>query len=548
MNNLNSKLPYTNSYSQKKVDKFSTLKAEIDNQLNNSTNTIDLITSNLQFEKLTQKTISSIRSRSKSQAHAQILCKNYYARIWKKEFCNVYMKKNGGDSSCNFSLLEHSSEHIFENILKEIENNKNYEFLMKEFGDFKIKNREEDNFPENFNNFNTNQISTKNLDDTFDFYNEIMGNNVVKKETKIEKIEKKLINNENNEKKLFPRNSSTLNSNINYHENFINLLSPHSIKKNKLFTPNLLTKKINNKNNSNKFPLSSHINQNIINKSSNENTNSNLNQFSTSRRLNNLNSTPLITNNSYYPTPFSNFSNNFLDYNGVNSNNFNLNQFSQLQSQTQNMQMQTHVNSNFYTMNNLNKNSNLNNLNYENYESNFPFTVNTINPLNNLNHQNSNNVNNLMSINNNAMHSFLNFSENNFLLPNSQYSLIHNRPDNKNINNQLYNIKNNKENTNDLEYKIMNINNNEKQDKIISLSELLALKDMSRIFKRREYNFSLQEIITNLKYSVNNLIFPKIKMNIIELSTHQFANYIIQKMVVYLNDDNIEYFFEKVSS
>ena len=73
-------------------------------------------------------------------------------------------------------------------------------------------------------------------------------------------------------------------------------------------------------------------------------------------------------------------------------------------------------------------------------------------------------------------------------------------------------------------------------------------EDLIQLFLNQDFNFLLLEIIQFLKYDVNLKIFSKIKEKILLLSTHRISSNIIQNMIPYLNEENIEFFFKKVSN
>jgi hypothetical protein len=86
------------------------------------------------------------------------------------------------------------------------------------------------------------------------------------------------------------------------------------------------------------------------------------------------------------------------------------------------------------------------------------------------------------------------------------------------------------------------------KNKKIELRDIEYCSNVSEIIKDRSYNKSLQELVSKMGQKCENLIFKKIQNQILELCEHQFANYILQKMVDFLSEHSIKIFYLSVSN
>jgi len=86
------------------------------------------------------------------------------------------------------------------------------------------------------------------------------------------------------------------------------------------------------------------------------------------------------------------------------------------------------------------------------------------------------------------------------------------------------------------------------KNKVIDLPTIQKSNNLPGLLKTKEYNKSLQETIENVDEVADNVFFEKIKGNFIELSEHQYANYIIQKLIPKYNKSNLICFFKSIKT
>lgn len=178
-----------------------------------------------------------------------------------------------------------------------------------------------------------------------------------------------------------------------------------------------------------------------------------------------------------------------------------------------------------------------------------------INNMNNINnhiksnipYQNNNRNINEIPLNNNTILNMPNKSNNTANKIKTQYS--EESSSSNNSNNESYYEEDSK-NTGRNKSKL-NDSNKKKKNKIkskqIKIVDLENSSNIVAILKDRAINKSLQELITIEKYNFDKLIFTKIQNNVLELCDHQFANYIIQKLIPKLSKESIKIFYKNVS-
>ena len=82
----------------------------------------------------------------------------------------------------------------------------------------------------------------------------------------------------------------------------------------------------------------------------------------------------------------------------------------------------------------------------------------------------------------------------------------------------------------------------------ISIEKTINSKNLTELFKLKEYNESLKENIVKIGKGNNHLIFPKIKNDFVELMNHKFANYVILEMIPFLSKKNLNLIFHDIVS
>ena len=288
-------------------------------------------------------------------------------------------------------------------------------------------------------------------------------------------------------------------------------------KNNKLNTKDFNNNKINQNDNDN--VNSTDINLDNLVKSSlqnlvNNNTNNNISENKTNTNNNNsfINNkskeqqTPLSFINNIYYINNSNYKQYQISpiYNNANQNSF----YGQTTNQNQNM--------NYF-------NTAYPPLNYYNYMMNNQNNNDYMKSLMNGNYIDKMNINLNNYINNNMNNSY---SYNNYLNNKNNTQGKHN----KNINNNNENIKNNSQ-------IIQNRNYNEYSNEEILNSAIPMIKEQSGC------RFIEEKIKSDPNFA-NELLFPKIKDNLKELSCDGFGNYFLQALIEILSFDNINKFFD----
>ena len=433
----------------------------------------------------------------------------------------------------------------------------------------KLDNVEENNNFEDDNNVILNRINE-------------LKNKKMKDKTKINnntKQQKNLLNKKgnNNESKLMKlvqmSNEENNNTNINNKENH----------------PNLNLNSINENNNkieelNNNFELLGINNNEQINENKNvikeENPSSILISPEIKKKfedyiddncdspliLNKEENDDLINNNKSYSNKNMNQNNSKFEYNNMNyNNNQMLNDFNNLQNNNDNLNYINNMNINCTNLNinnftNLNKNpqeSNFNdqnqqllyylqNQNYQNNFGNIGYNNNNNfhkNKKQKKHYQNNNNINNFQNDMFNDPQRMMYYNQMNSLNMN-----MNNNPyfPQNNMNNQGYphftnnnHQQNNNNNNNNNEYnkrkKIKKLDNNLYMDKPLSY----LAKNLNLLGKDQGACRYLQNLLDDHPLETIQYLYDPLCENILQLITDQFGNYLIQKIILYLNEEQL---------
>ena len=433
----------------------------------------------------------------------------------------------------------------------------------------KLDNVEETNNSEDDNNVILNRINE-------------LKNKKMKDKTKINnntKQQKNLLNKKgnNNESKLMKlvqmSNEENNNTNINNKENH----------------PNLNLNSINENNNkieelNNNFELLGINNNEQINENKNvikeENPSSILISPEIKKKfedyiddncdspliLNKEENDDLINNNKSYSNKNMNQNNSKFEYNNMNyNNNQMLNDFNNLQNNNDNLNYINNMNINCTNLNinnftNLNKNpqeSNFNdqnqqllyylqNQNYQNNFGNIGYNNNNNfhkNKKQKKHYQNNNNINNFQNDMFNDPQRMMYYNQMNSLNMN-----MNNNPyfPQNNMNNQGYphftnnnHQQNNNNNNNNNDYnkrkKIKKLDNNLYMDKPLSY----LAKNLNLLGKDQGACRYLQNLLDDHPLETIQYLYDPLCENILQLITDQFGNYLIQKIILYLNEEQL---------
>ena len=291
------------------------------------------------------------------------------------------------------------------------------------------------------------------------------------------------------------------------------------------------------------------INNNIINNNNKKNPDKNNNNLSYINGMN-IRCTNLNINN------FTNLNNNSHNGKYYEPNQQQLLQY--LQNKNNHNNMMISQNPNFVVNDIYNLNNNNNNIpNINNYNNNNNFNPNIYNNLQGMNIYNMNllnqinQMNNQMNINpfylqNNMIPGYPFFSNNNI---NNIPDLTKNKNQNNYIaNNNLNNNRNLMNNSNINKNLINNYQNNEQKKKKIKRLEISSYvnKPLSYIAE----NFSvmgkdqgacryIQKLLTDNPAETINALYVPICKNVLQLINDPFGNYLIQKIITFLNDEQL---------
>ena len=329
----------------------------------------------------------------------------------------------------------------------------------------------------------------------------------------------------------------------------IETLSEHSFQsrgKNFILKSDYLNNTNNSKRNSNNQD-SSNNNEKTLKEGSEKNKSKNISNHISAKELN-IN---LLNNNIFKENKIKNKDDNIIK--GYNQNlkddtsDLKNNEFDNINIQENEINKNNKIN--------YNKNNNyINEMNHNNKIINENIIINStqINPINQKENQtltinekeeekifSQNPINEDMNKNKSQLNPFINQIEPYIVKP-SQLSM-----------NQILNLNNNNILNNHDNYQNKNIYNFPSNNNNIYISdkreEYLIINCMS-LYKEQIECRQLQSIIDSNPALASNLIYPKIKYKIQEISFDQFGNYLIQKVIEYLNMDQIqEILFNKIS-
>jgi hypothetical protein len=274
----------------------------------------------------------------------------------------------------------------------------------------------------------------------------------------------------------------------------------------------------------------------------------------------------LINNNKSYSNKNMNQNNSKFEYNNMNyNNNQMLNDFNNLQNNNDNLNYINNMNINCTNLNinnftNLNKNpqeSNFNdqnqqllyylqNQNYQNNFGNIGYNNNNNfhkNKKQKKHYQNNNNINNFQNDMFNDPQRMMYYNQMNSLNMN-----MNNNPyfPQNNINNQGYphftnnnHQQNNNNNNNNNDYnkrkKIKKLDNNLYMDKPLSY----LAKNLNLLGKDQGACRYLQNLLDDHPLETIQYLYDPLCENILQLITDQFGNYLIQKIILYLNEEQL---------
>ena len=408
------------------------------------------------------------------------------------------------------------------------------------------------------------------------------GNNVKKKKKSIKKSNKDNINNikndaiekENNNKveinkmnepknnnfihdKFLDFNNYQLNIKENIKENNPNIkeeaspitdISPEISKKVMDYidkfdeSPVTMNKEFNNKelNDMNNKEIWSNKNKNNIEKPIDNNIDDKNNQIKIN--MNNFPDNNVIGNNNTQNL-------NYISGMNINCTNLNINNFSGLHQMDQGNNFQQNIPYYFQNKNNQN--------NYEYMNMNdFQPNINNNNNLNNINNRNNypNNIYNNNYQGNNYMEPYSgmnnNINNNNYYnIPNNMEQGYPYIPNNDNMNNYAFSMKNN-ESANKKDYSKKSSNNYPQNDKRKKIKKLENSTYMNKPLNYLAQNIKIlgkdqsacryiQKLISENPAETLGVFYGPICENILELINDQFGNYLIQKILVYLNEDQL---------
>ena len=336
-----------------------------------------------------------------------------------------------------------------------------------------------------------------------------------------------MINKNINEDNNIINKTNNLNNNNNENKNNFNLNNNEQIDKNKLIISNNI---INN--NSNKKNMDKNNNLNYINGMNIRCTNLNINNFT------NLNNNS--HNGNYYDQNqqllqyLQNKNNNLMinqnpnfivnDIYNLNNNNIpNINNF----NNNYNQNIYNHLQGiNMYNMNLMNNQIPMNQMNVNpfylqnNMTPGYPFFSN-------------NNINNIPNNTNDMMK---NKNQNNYISKNNNVNNNRNLMNNSNINKNLMN----NNNTN------FNLSNNEQKKKKIKRLEISSYIDKPLSYIADNFSIMgkdqgacrhIQKLLNDNPTETINALYIPICKNVLQLINDPFGNYLIQKIITFLNDE-----------
>ena len=491
------------------------------------------------------------------------------------------IKKKDNNNNVDINNKEKNVNMPIQNI---IESRKKVKKKSKEV----VNNANNKNSNTNNNPNNTNNSSNdKNINDN---------NNNSKNEkdnAKLNKIEEINLNQKNNNNPSFNEdnnnhleNSQNISTDFSKKfEDYIDHFEESPQENNQKNEENYDTKNSNNNmnnfNNKNNTEISNHMNNNIKNINTNnlENENKNLNNFNIyyinqmknnnlNNNANNNNSTNNLDKNNLNYIKGMNIRctnlniNNFTNLNNNNNNNQNGNYYDQNQQLLNYLQNQNNQNNFMFNQNpnlmindiyNINNNiPNINNFNnnyYQNLQRMNLYNMNIMNQINPMN------MNTPFYLQNNLIPGYPYFSNNNMNNNQNNIDLIKNKGQ-KNINNNSININKNQILNNNLNNKNINNqnqgnnNNNLEQQKKKKIKRLETSSYVDKPLSYIAENFSMmgkdqgacryiQKLLNDNPVESINALYVPLCNNILQLINDPFGNYLIQKIITFLNDEQL---------
>ena len=364
-----------------------------------------------------------------------------------------------------------------------------------------LKNKNNLNNNKNINNNKINNINEEKEEKNIFKNDEVLDD--LKPKNNFNNFDNKIINEEKN------RINSNIEEKFEQNENEKIFMNNNNLN---------LNKNINNN-------LNNYINNNINSNQINNNLNDNYYQNLINLRNKAMQNNPNLINNNYINNNLNNnYNNSFIQFNYMLNNNNNPNQF--------NLMMNN--NSNRINNNNMNYPNNINNNNINSY----------------------NNINNNQDFQKKINQFYLNSLNNNSNIDLQNYNGLLQTPGNINIQNNyfLYNNNNNKGNN--------ETNKEEKQKKKKKNKKIKKLEQNSYINKDLNFyidNFKtiskdqggsryLQTIIVNYSPNELNYFFDPLFQDILNLINDPFANYLIQKLLPFFNQEQLLKILNAISS
>ena len=464
--------------------------------------------------------------------------KNKIAKEEENELYSVKVNNEHKDSNLK------ESNNIILNKINEIKHKK-----------MKVKNKSNNNMKQKKNALN-NKDKDKNKSKTINNKNNVLENENNNKVEKVEKIEinktndikpinlipEKLLDNNNNSQ----MNVKLSNPNIKEENSPIVDLSPEISKKIEEYldkydeSPIMPKKEINNKdfNDINNKELWN----NNINKISNDKPNTNINIGNNNNpnqikfNMNNFPDNNMIGNNNTQNL-------NYISGMNINCTNLNINNYSGLNQidQGNNFQSKNQNPSYYYP----NKNNNNNMPFMQDYQQNNNFNNNNNNYQNNMYNNNNYQGNNFMD-----QYNGMNNNNNYYNIPNNMeqgYSFSSNNDNN--INNYVFSMRN-IDSSNKKDYSKKGSNNypqNDKRKKIKKLENSMYMnkplsflaQNIIVLGKDQSACRYIQKLISENPTETLRIFYGPICDNILQLINDQFGNYLIQKILTYLNEDQL---------
>ena len=473
---------------------------------------------------------------------------------------------NNTINNTNNNSNNKNSDNIIKENLATNNSNNNNSISPKPKSNDNLSSNEENNHEHGENSQNMSIEFTKKIEDYLDHFDEHSSPKVIPKKEENDDVKKyenqNSININNINKKNLNENDKNINNKVNVN-NINNIIEKDNIlNKNKFNMKNSQPQIIRNNSNNNN---NNKNNLNYINGMNIRCTNLNINNFT------NLNNNS--QNGNYYEQ--NNQLLNYLQNKNINNNNAFIINPNPNQNQNPNFMLNDIYNNNIQNMNNnnlqnLNNNipNNLNNNFNNNYNNNF---YNNMQGMQGMNLYNMNLMNqvNQMNINpfylqNNLMPGYPFFSNNNINTNQNNNNKTQNNymlNNNKNINNNRMLVNNNNMKN---QYNTIGMNQpNMAEQKKKKIKRLEASTYVDKPLSYIAENFGamgkdqgacryIQKLLNDNPIETINILYIPICKNVLQLINDPFGNYLIQKIITFLNDEQLyeilkiiaPYFFE----